>query len=162
VPEAPAVVDVIFEERYWYPDEGGAVWLSGHNIVDAESGRYLARDDPDLVARGLRISGVAGAALHHGEALASEDVAPGRPLSLRRDPDNPHDPNAIAVDAAGGEQVGWVPRELAVELAPDLDAGRPWSAVVLREQRPSPRDPRSGLTMLLAPATAIELRRRTR
>jgi hypothetical protein len=29
---------------------------------------------------------------------------------------------------------------------------------VLREQRPSPRDPRSGLTMLLAAAAAIELR----
>src|SRR5918994_5915062 len=102
VTQPPAVVDVIFEERYWYPDEGGSVWLSGYNVVDAESGRYLARDDPDLVARGLRISGVAGAALHHGEALASEDVAPGRTLSLRRDPDNPHDPNAIAVHAVGG------------------------------------------------------------
>ena len=68
-------------------------------------------------------------------------------------------PSAIAVDpAGGGAQAGWVPRELAAELAPDLDAGRPWSAVVLREQRPSPRDPRSGLTMLLAPAEAIELR----
>ena len=57
-------------------------------------------------------------------------------------------------------QAGWVPRELAAELAPDLDAGRPWSAVVLREQRPSPRDPRSGATMLLAAADAIELRPR--
>ncbi len=59
---------------------------------------------------------------------------------------------------AGGEQVGWVPREIAAELAPQLDAGRPWSALVLREQRDSPRDPRTGLTMLLAPDGAIELR----
>ena len=51
-----------------------------------------------------------------------------------------------------------MPREIAAELAPDLDAGRPWTAVVLREQRRSPRDPRHGLTMLLAPADAIELR----
>jgi hypothetical protein len=29
---------------------------------------------------------------------------------------------------------------------------------VLREQRVSPRDPRTGLTMLLAPADGIELR----
>ena len=71
---------------------------------------------------------------------------------LRRDAANPHDPNAIAVHVAGGEQLGWVPRELAAELAPDLDAGRPWSAVVLRERRASPRDPRTGVTMLLAPA----------
>jgi hypothetical protein len=52
---------------------------------------------------------------------------------------------------AGGAQAGWVPRELAAELAPRLDAGERWSAVVLREQRRSPRDPRTGLTMLLGP-----------
>jgi hypothetical protein len=60
--------------------------------------------------------------------------------------------------ARSGEQLGWVPREIAEELAPELDAGKPWSAVVLREQRTSPRDPRTGLTMLLAPADGIELR----
>jgi hypothetical protein len=60
--------------------------------------------------------------------------------------------------AGGGAQLGWVPREVAVHLAADLDAGRPWAAVALRERRASPRDPRSGLTMLLAPASAIELR----
>ena len=103
--------------------------------------------------------GVAGAGAHHADALASDAAAPGRPLELRRDPDNPHDPNAIAVHpAGGGEQLGWVPRELAAELAPELDAGRPWSAIVLREQRRSPRDPRHGLTMLLAPAAQVELR----
>jgi hypothetical protein len=153
-----AIVEVAFEERYWYPEDGGAVWLAGYGVVDA-AGRYLARDDPALTERGLRVVGVAGAARHHAGALGSDAVAPGRPLTLRRDTDNPHDPNAIAVHAVGdgGQQVGWVPRELAAELAPDLDAGRPWSAVILREQRPSPRDPRSGLTMLLAPAPEIEL-----
>ena len=48
--------------------------------------------------------------------------------------------------------------EVAAELAPELDEGRPWSALVLREQRRSPRDPRHGLTMLLAPAAELELR----
>ena len=151
------VVDVTREERYWYPDEGGAVWLAGYSVIDPDSGSFLARDDPALAARGLRVVGVAGAARHHAEALESEAAAPGRALELRRDRENPHDPNAIAVHA-GDEQVGWVPREVAAELAPELDAGRPWSAVVLREQRASPRDRRSGLTMLLASAEAIELR----
>jgi HIRAN domain len=157
VPDALSV-DVVFEERYWYPDDGGIVWIAGYQLVEAESGRYLARDAPELAARGLRVAGVAGAGRHHAAALASDAVAPGKRLGLRRDPENEHDANAIAVDAAGGEQVGWVPRELAAELAPELDAGRPWAAMVLRERRPSPRDPRSGLTMLLAPAPAIELR----
>jgi hypothetical protein len=151
-------VDVEYDERYWYPDEGGQVWIVGYQVLDRESGRYLARDAPELLALGLRVAGVAGAGAHHADALETDAVAPGRPLQLRRDPGNPHDPNAIQVHPAdGGAQVGWVPRELAEELAPELDAGRPWSAVVLREQRRSPRDPRHGLTMLLAPAEAIEL-----
>jgi HIRAN domain len=150
------VVAVAFEERYWYPDEGGQVWLAGYTPVDAD-GRYLARDAPELTARGLRVAGVAGAARHHAAALEGDGAAPGRTLALRRDPANEHDPNAIAVLDGAGEQLGWVPRELAAELAPQLDAGRPWSAIVLRETRRSPRDPRDGATMLLAPAAAIEL-----
>ena len=153
-----AIVDVRFEERYWYPDDGGIVWLSGFHVVDAATGRVLARDAPELAARGLRVAGVAGAARHHARALESEHAEPGRPLRLRRDPGNEHDVNAIAVDDAAGEQLGWVPRAIAAELAPELDVGVAWSAVVLREQRPSPRDPRTGVTMLLARAPAIELR----
>jgi hypothetical protein len=153
------VLDVEYEERYWYPDDGGQVWLAGYSLIDSETGRFLARDDPGLAAKGLRVAGGAGAAQHHAAAVASEDVGPGRELELRRDPANEHDPNAIAVHpAGGGEQLGWVPRELAADLAPELDAGRPWTAVVLREQRRSPRDPRRGLTMLLAPGPGIELR----
>jgi hypothetical protein len=152
-------VDVEYEERYWYPDDGGQVWLAGYSLVDSATGRFLSRDDPSLAARGLRVAGVAGAAQHHAEALAGEDVAPGRALELRRDPGNEHDVNAIAVyPAGGGEQVGWVPRDLAAELAPELDAGRPWSAVALRDQRRSPRDARHGLTMLLARGASVELR----
>jgi hypothetical protein len=151
-------VDVEYDERYWYPDDGGEVWITGYQVVDRESGRYLAREAPELLAMGLRVAGVAGAGAHHAQALASDAVAPGGALELRRDPDNAHDPNAIQVHpSAGGDQVGWVPRELAAELAPELDAGRPMAAVVLREQRRSPRDPRHGLTMLIAAAPEIEL-----
>ena len=153
------VVHVERVERYWYPDDGGQVWLAGYQPVDPESGAWLGREAPWLVERGLLVAGVAGAGRHHAEALASDAVAPGSALALRRDADNPHDPNAVSVEA-GGQQVGFVPRELAAAITPELDAGRPWAAVVLREQRSSPRDPRSGLTMLLAPAERIELRER--
>jgi len=151
------VVDVSLEERYWYPDDGGIVWLAGYQPV-APDGRFLAREAPELAAAGIRVAAVAGAARFHGDALASEAAAPGKPLELRREPANEHDPNAIAVHLPGGDQLGFVPREIAAEVAGDLDAGRPWAAVVLREQRPSPRDPRTGLTMLLAPGASIELR----
>jgi HIRAN domain len=158
-PAVPAV-DVEFEERYWYPDDGGVVWVAGYQLVDPDSGRFLGRDDPSLTERGLIVAGVAGAGLHHSDVLQGEGVAPGRPLVLRRDPGNEHDTNAIAVDTADGGQAGWVPREIAAGLAPALDRGEAWAAVVLRERRPSPRDPRSGLTMLLARGDEIELRSR--
>jgi hypothetical protein len=151
-------VDVQYEERYWYPDDGAIVWLAGYHPVDPGSGRFLARDAGQLAQRGLRVAGVAGAARFHDDVLQSDALAPGAALLLRREPGNAHDPNAIAVLVDGGAQAGWVPRELAAELARDLDAGRPWSAVVLRERRASPRDARAGVTMLLGPAGAIELR----
>jgi HIRAN domain len=164
VEPATVRVHVEYDERYWYPDDGGQVWLAGYFPVDASSGRYLARDARELAARGLRVVGVAGAGRHHASAVATEAAEPGRALELRRDRANPHDENAIAVHGGdgGGEQLGWVPREVAAELAPDLDEGRPWSAIVLREQRRSPRDPRHGLTMLLAPAASVELEVRGR
>ena len=77
-------VDVVEQERYWYPDDGGEVWVAGYQLVDAE-GRYLGRDAPELVDAGLRVSRVAGARDHHAEALQSEAVAPGSALVLRRD-----------------------------------------------------------------------------
>ncbi len=147
-----------YEERYWYPDDGAIVWVAGYALVDPDTGRYLARDAEELAARGLVVAGVAGAARFHDEALQRDDVAPGRMLELRRDPGNEHDPNAIAVHAAGGARVGWVPKEVAVTVAAEIDAGRPWTAAVLRERRRSPRDPRTGLTMLLARAEAITMR----
>ncbi len=154
------VVAVSWEERYWYPELGGVVWLAGYSVVDPDSGRALARDAPELAAAGLRVAGVAGAARHHPDALVADSAAPGCPLLLRRDAANAHDANAIAVATADGALLGYVPRELAAELAPELDAGRPWSAVALREQRASPRDQRTGVTMLLAAAVAVELRSR--
>ncbi len=158
-----AQVDVEYEERHWYPDDGGVLWLAGYAVLDRETGGYLARDAPELAQRELVVTGIAGAARFHDDVLQSDAIAPGAALTLRRDPGNEHDPHAIAVlAAAGAGQVGWVPRELAAQIAGELDAGRPWAAVVLRERRGSARGPRTGLTMLLAPAEEIELRDRGR
>jgi hypothetical protein len=143
-------VSALYEERYWYPDDGGIVWLAGYALTDPDTGDFLARDDPKLAERGLRVMNVAGARFHD-EALQSDSAAPGRPLVLRPEPENEHDPNAIAVDTEDGAHLGYVPRELAAEVGPG------WSAMSLRESRASPRDPRTGLTMLLAAAPEILL-----
>ena len=139
------IVEVEHQERYWYPDDGGEVWVAGYQLVDA-SGRFLGRGE---VPDGLLVTHVAGA-LHRPDALASALAAPGSELSLRPEPDNPHDPSAVAVDLSDGTPLGYVPREYTVDVVG-------WSALALREQRRSPRDPRTGVTMLLS-REPVELR----
>ena len=50
-------------------------------------------------------------------------------LELRREPDNPHDPNAIAVHY-GNLQLGFFNKKLAAHLAPLIDAGARYRARV--------------------------------
>lgn len=59
------------------------------------------------------------------ELLLERDVT----CTLRRNPDNPHDPNAIEVHV-DGVMVGHIPAHLAARLAPDLDTGFAWHAAV--------------------------------
>lgn len=60
------------------------------------------------------------------------DGEAGLPLVLRRDPDNPHDPNAIEIHAPdlGRDKtwIGFVPKEIAARWAPSLDRGDEWVA----------------------------------
>lgn len=72
-----------------------------------EPGTSLGRVDTWIV--GIR---------HHGEA----DNAAFRAVRCRREPQNPHDANAVALDTEQGGQVGYVPRYDAAWLAPLLDA----------------------------------------
>jgi hypothetical protein len=142
------------QERYWYPDDGGQVWVAGYQLLDDE-GRFMGRDAAR--ERGLHVTAVAGAGAHHAQELQAGDAAPGSVLVLVRDAQNEYDANAIAVETASGARLGFVGRELAAELAPRLDAGAVYSALALREQRASPRDPRTGLTMVIAQGPTLEL-----
>jgi hypothetical protein len=153
------VVEVVHEERYWYPDDGGIVWLAGYQPVD-QQGRFLANTSEELREKGIRITHAAGAKDHYEAALNAAVSSPGKPLFLEREPDNSYDGNAIRLKNEDGDQVGYLPREVAGEVAAEMDAGTVWSAVVLRESRGSPRDPRTGLTVLLARAGTVELRPR--
>ncbi len=56
-------------------------------------------------------------------------LAPGDPLELVREPENPHDPNALAV-RYGRFQLGYVRREIARRISPNVDGGDRYSAVV--------------------------------
>jgi len=59
-----------------------------------------------------------------GDDLQDQRLTIGMPLALVREPDNEHDPNAISVWSHDREaRAGYLPAEVAAELAPELDAG---------------------------------------
>lgn len=73
---------------------------------------------------------------------AAADVWPllrvGDALELSREPDNPHDPNAVRVQWRG-RKLGYVPRRENAALAWGLDRGEPLRARISRlEPHPNP------------------------
>jgi hypothetical protein len=122
------------------------IWLergeSGFWLRDAATGEAMKWDDPRV-----RVVKLAGAS-YRGHELQDDAFAPGRRLALVREPENEHDPNAVAVfDAERRLQAGYVPAEVAPELSGDEQA------VALWEFR-GDDGYRVGLRILLAPAGA--------
>jgi len=99
---------------------------------------------PSTKAVPLCLCTVAGLQYHEGHVLLPQ-LTTGQLLTLRREPNNPHDPKAIAVFAASGHQLGYLPRRLNEIPANLMDSGRsvvarvsqvdhealPWEAVVM-------------------------------
>lgn len=74
---------------------------------------------------------------HHESAARRGDFTPGARVRLVREPDNPHDPNAIAVYAESARQLaGYVSRGYAKRLAKLMDSGADMVAVSARGARP--------------------------
>ena len=122
------------------------LWLErtkdGYRLRDAATNEFVRDDDPRI-----RVTRVAGTSFRLDE-LQDDGFAPGSRLALVPEPDNEHDPNAIAVwDAERRVQAGYVPADLACEL--DAES---WQAVSLLEFFEDGR--RVGLRILLAPRTA--------
>ena len=122
------------------------LWLErtgdGYRIRDAATEELVRDDDPRI-----RIVKVAGVSYRMDE-LQDAAFTPGRRLALVPEPDNEHDPNAIAIfDEERQAQAGYVPAEVARDLDSD-----DWQAVSLREYVEDGR--RGGLRVLLAPRDA--------
>jgi hypothetical protein len=122
------------------------IWLergeSGYWLRDAATGEAMRWDDPRV-----RVVKLAGAS-YRLEALQDDAFAPGRRLALVREPENEHDPNAVAVwDAERRVQAGYVPAEIAPALHGDEQAVSLWE---FRGEDGA----RIGLRMLVAPAAA--------
>jgi hypothetical protein len=123
--------------RLWLERDG-----AGYRLRDASSEEVIREDDPRV--RVVQVAGVS----YRLEELQADPFKPGNRLALVPEPNNEHDPHAIAVwDAERRQQAGYVPAETAREL----DAAD-WQAVSLREFVEDGQ--RRGLRVLLAPRDA--------
>jgi hypothetical protein len=96
---------------------------AGYHLRDAATGERVPWEDPRL-----RVVPVAGVSFRP-EAVADGSFDPGRRLLLVAEPENEHDPNAVAVwNAEQTLQAGYVPREVAAELDGSEQAVSLWRA----------------------------------
>lgn len=58
----------------------------------------------------------------------------GAPITLRREPDNPVDPNAIIALTFLDQPCGYIPKKDAAYIAPQMDAGVRWDGKVTAKQ----------------------------
>ena len=109
---------------------------SGYRLRDAATGEPVRWEDERI-----RVMPVAGVTFRP-EALLDRSFDPGRRLTLVPEPDNEHDPNAVGIwNEQRTLQVGYVPREVAPELAGDEQAVSLWRV-------------EGGLRVLIVPADA--------
>jgi hypothetical protein len=116
------------------------LWLeragAGYRLRDAATGEPVRWEDPRV-----RVVPVAGVSFRPG-AVDDSSFDPGRRLALVPEPDNEHDPHAVAIwNEARSLQAGYVPREVAPELRGDEQAVSLWRVD-------------GGLRVLIVPADA--------
>ena len=116
------------------------LWLergdAGYYLRDAETREPVRWNDPRL-----RVVPVAGVS-YRAEALPDPSFDPGRRLALVPEPQNEHDPNAVAIwNEKRTVQLGYVPRDVAPELRGDEQAMSLWRV-------------EGGLRVLVVPADA--------
>jgi hypothetical protein len=122
------------------------LWLergeSGYWLRDAATGEAVRWSDERF-----RVVRLAGASYRLDE-LQDDAFAPGRRLALVPEPENEHDPDAVAIfDAAQRLHGGYVPAEIAGELQGDEQAISLWE---FRDDDGR----RIGLRVLIAPVDA--------
>jgi hypothetical protein len=109
---------------------------SGYYMRDAATGEPVRWEDPRVLV--LPVAGVS----YRAEALPDASFDPGRRLALVPEPGNEHDPNAVGIwNEERTLQVGYVPREAAVQLTGDEQAVSLWRV-------------EGGLRVLILPAAA--------
>ena len=136
----------------WFetPWSHGAGITRGYRVLDQAGAGWSDADLDDTGIHVLRVVGVT----HYFLALQDGAFAPGEPVILMPEPDNPYDPWALGLRSLGlGLRVGYVPAGRSRELVEELRF-RPLHALVLTEHRV--RDERVGLRVAASFAPLLE------
>ncbi len=123
----------LFVEDLVTPDlDLAEVLTDGRLLVErlfTRAGDYLGEDALGLEEAGAFYTKVAGVTFE-GRQESVRTLAPGEPLVVRREPDNPHDPHAVKVVTGRGVQIGYLSARVASRLAPSMDTGTRYTATV--------------------------------
>lgn len=115
-------------ETPWSHGDGST---RGYQVID-QAGRGWS--DADLDEAGIHVLRVVGVT-HRVQVLQDAAFAPGEPVILMPEPDNPHDAWALSVRDVGLElHAGYVPAVRSRELVEELRF-RPLHALALTEHR---------------------------
>lgn len=97
----------------------------------SRASQILSRDEySGIVEASSFVTKVVGVSFG-GRQDCARTLQAGQALLVVRQPDNPEDPNAIAVETTEGASLGFLRRQIAAALAPAMDAGAAYSAEVL-------------------------------
>lgn len=88
--------------------------------------------DPRQIQKSFTIM---GSSFLPGSSQLIDRLKPNQRLALKREPDNKADANAVLV-MWGDRRLGWLPRQLASDVAPIMDAG---ISVIVRKAPPLPK-----------------------
>jgi hypothetical protein len=127
------------EARYITRDEAGLPTLrlldSGDRLSiwsPIDGGALINPKGPGLRSLGLYSSYARGSD-HYPSAFRAADLRKGKWINLKREPDNPHDRNAVAMCAPGSRvPFAYVQRGRAPAVARRMDTGEDMAAVSLR------------------------------
>lgn len=102
----------------------------GLSLLGPFVGRRSRAEQPSVH---LLTTTVAGMVYHAGmDPHVMRGIRAGSALELRREPDNPHDADAIAIHTPGGPRIGYVPRRDNTVITRLMDQNVPLSVQVTR------------------------------
>ena len=90
----------------------------------------------------------------HNIRIAMATLEEEIPVNLVRNPDNKYDSNAIEVRSLGG-MLGHLPREVAAQLAPLIDAGKKYKATIYQVRVSPENSANPGMDILIGEEKCI-------